>query len=170
MLSFWKTLKLRINNVFGIYIYVRGGDEMRQTQGKKREGGRREWEWEWEWQRISTMQGMCRTCCTFHAASLSLLSHMPSFFLSFSIYKTSLPFGSIFLPSFLSQSHVPPHVPSSFSLFQSGLFAGPHPTFTCALSGGHISYIPPFEITILPLCVFFISILLFLPLWLKLFC
>ena len=23
------------------------------------------------------MQGMCRTCCTFHAASLSLLCHMP---------------------------------------------------------------------------------------------
>lgn len=76
---------------------------MRQTEGKKREGGRREWEWEWEWewQRISTMQGMCRTCCTFHAASLSLLSHMPSFFLSFSIYKTSLPFGSILQFSFL---------------------------------------------------------------------
>lgn len=135
---------------------------MRQREGKKREGGRREWEWEWEWewQRISTMQGMCRTCCTFHAASLSLLSHMPSFFLSFSIYKTSLPFGSILQFSFLLSFHnhmCPPHVPSSFSLFQSGLFAGPHPTFTCALSGGHISYIPPFEITILPLplCDFF---------------
>lgn len=96
---------------------------MRQREGKKREGGRREWEWEWEWQRISTMQGMCRTCCTFHAASLSLLSHMPSFFLSFSIYKTSLPFGSILQFSF--HNHMcPPMCPLlSLSSSQGSLLA-----------------------------------------------
>lgn len=148
---------------------------MRQREGKKREGGRREWEWEWEWERISTMQGMCRTCCTFHAASLSLLSHMPSFFLSFSIYKTSLPFGSILQFSFLLSFHnhmCPPMCPLlSLSSSQGSLLAPiPHSHAPFREAIYHIylhskSLSCPF-----PFVIFFISILLFLPLWLKLFC
>lgn len=47
---------------------------------------------------ISSMQGMCRTCCTFHAASLSLICHMPLSILKYKTPKHVLPMCSFLSP------------------------------------------------------------------------
>lgn len=122
----------------------------------------------------------CRECAE-HAVHfmllhcLSFLTCLLSFFLSFSIYKTSLPFGSILQFSFLLSFHnhmCPPMCPLlSLSSSQGSLLAPiPHSHAPFREAIYHIylhskSLSCPF-----PFVIFFISILLFLPLWLKLFC
>lgn len=92
--------------------------------------------------RVTSMQGMCRTCCTFRAASLSLHCHMPpsptlyvpspcALSLSLSCLSLSLPASGPISPvtSALWGGHCPPlqHIPFLLSTYLTLLPTSPHP-------------------------------------------